>query len=154
MRRLSLILVCLLGLGAAGLASPPPSTKADDNNQWRFKYHSGHWWYWLPENRWVYWRNGQWNDLTPPATASSDQGATASTRRRKSRTLSGAESDSVDIAPFYGRAESSIDRGPSRNEEIGPFYGHALPRDVFGSGLMPRFRRGLPDSRAPSSHAH
>lgn len=28
--------------------------------QWRYRFHNGEWWYWLPENRWVIWRNGQW----------------------------------------------------------------------------------------------
>jgi len=30
------------------------------DNQWRYKFHNGTWWYWLPENRWVYWNNGSW----------------------------------------------------------------------------------------------
>lgn len=27
---------------------------------WRYKYHQGRWWYWLPSNSWVYWQNSQW----------------------------------------------------------------------------------------------
>ena len=33
--------------------------------QWRFAFHKGEWWYWLPENRWVYWRDNRWNDYDP-----------------------------------------------------------------------------------------
>src|SRR5690349_20360804 len=25
-----------------------------DGNQWRYRWHVGQWWYWLPSNRWVY----------------------------------------------------------------------------------------------------
>lgn len=27
---------------------------------WRYKYHQGRWWYWLPSNSWAYWQNSQW----------------------------------------------------------------------------------------------
>lgn len=32
---------------------------------WRFRFHNGTWWYWLPSNRWVFWSNGQWVDYDP-----------------------------------------------------------------------------------------
>ncbi|HXT59536.1 MAG TPA: hypothetical protein VN699_12925 [Pirellulales bacterium] len=27
---------------------------------WRYKYHDGHWWYWLPSNSWVFYDNQRW----------------------------------------------------------------------------------------------
>jgi hypothetical protein len=36
-----------------------------DDNQWRYRFYNGVWWYWLPENRWVYWSNGAWLDYNP-----------------------------------------------------------------------------------------
>lgn len=35
-----------------------------DDNRWRYRQHDGHWWYWLPSNRWVVWSDGSWID--PP----------------------------------------------------------------------------------------
>jgi hypothetical protein len=34
-------------------------------NSWRYKYHDGRWWYWLPSERWMMWENGRWID--PPS---------------------------------------------------------------------------------------
>jgi hypothetical protein len=39
-----------------------------NNNQdirWRYKFHNGEWWFWTTQNRWMYYRNGQWNDYNP-----------------------------------------------------------------------------------------
>ncbi|MEX2142110.1 MAG: hypothetical protein WD894_22780 [Pirellulales bacterium] len=47
-------------------SSANASTSADDT-RWRYKQHDGHWWYWLPSNRWVVWSNGDWVD--PPMHA-------------------------------------------------------------------------------------
>ncbi|MAT69020.1 MAG: hypothetical protein CMJ58_05795 [Planctomycetaceae bacterium] len=40
--------------------------------RWRFQRHNGEWWYYSPENNWMYHRGGQWNTFaqdsyTPPA---------------------------------------------------------------------------------------
>ena len=29
--------------------------------RWRFAQHNGEWWYYSPENAWMYHRDGQWN---------------------------------------------------------------------------------------------
>jgi hypothetical protein len=29
--------------------------------EWRYKYHNGEWWYWLPSKSWAVHRNGRWN---------------------------------------------------------------------------------------------
>ena len=31
--------------------------------QWRFARHNNEWWYYSPENRWMYHRNGDWNEF-------------------------------------------------------------------------------------------
>jgi hypothetical protein len=30
-------------------------------NDWRFSYYNGEWWYWLPNNSWVFYRDNRWN---------------------------------------------------------------------------------------------
>jgi hypothetical protein len=32
--------------------------------RWRFARHNGEWWYYTPQNNWMYHRNGQWNAFT------------------------------------------------------------------------------------------
>lgn len=49
---------------AAGTVEETDRVAVPDN-QWRFRYHRGTWWYWLPSSRWVYWRNGTWIDFDP-----------------------------------------------------------------------------------------
>jgi hypothetical protein len=31
-------------------------------DSWRYRYDNGAWWYWLPNNRWMYYDNGAWQD--------------------------------------------------------------------------------------------
>jgi len=45
---------------AAGAALVNPS-----GDQWRYRWHNGHWWYWTPENRWVYRNGNQWTSYPP-----------------------------------------------------------------------------------------
>lgn len=28
--------------------------------RWRYRHHNGHWWYWLPSNRWAIWTGNDW----------------------------------------------------------------------------------------------
>ena len=42
------------------------SSRAD---RWRYKWHNGQWWYWLPSERWVIWVDDRWEDYLPPAPA-------------------------------------------------------------------------------------
>ena len=137
-----LLVVNLLALLALGISTARAADKAADasqaksqaksQNQWRFVLHNGEWWYWLPENRWVFWRNNKWNDYNPrtfmalnssgfiPAgTAASNYGNQAITNS--------------DVRPFYGHSLSTLDRRPlQEDEETGPFYGHALPNEILG----------------------
>jgi hypothetical protein len=34
-------------------------------NDWRLVAHNGVWWYWTPNNTWLYYRNSQWNAYVP-----------------------------------------------------------------------------------------
>ncbi len=45
---------------------PSPAAQRDDQT-WRYRWHEGHWWYWLPSERWVYWDGGRWNEFGRPA---------------------------------------------------------------------------------------
>lgn len=42
-----------------------PGGRAPQGERWRFRHHNGHWWYWLPRNRWVFWHNNGWVDYDP-----------------------------------------------------------------------------------------
>ncbi len=35
---------------------------------WRYTWSRGRWWYWLPEQRWMFWERGRWVDYMGPAT--------------------------------------------------------------------------------------
>ena len=79
--------VLLAGVAASGQELPPPApgdaaseapaiprsdsaaTPAPAGEKWRFKWHSGRWWYWLPSERWVYWHQDHWEDYLPPPPA-------------------------------------------------------------------------------------
>jgi hypothetical protein len=105
-------------------------SRPTQDDRWRYTFHNGEWWYWLPAARWVYWRNNQWNDYNPrtytgPVAYEVGYGQTWSGDDRTT-------TNSND-RPFYGHAESGLDRRTGEpNNEVGPFYGHALPSEVFG----------------------
>jgi len=44
--------------------TPQPSEVPGDS--WRYRWHGGTWWYWLPSERWVVWSNNQWTDYVSP----------------------------------------------------------------------------------------
>jgi hypothetical protein len=46
---------------AVGNAVTGNALNNDRNAQWRFTRHNGEWWYYTPQNNWMYHRNGQWN---------------------------------------------------------------------------------------------
>jgi hypothetical protein len=133
---LLLAAAALLATAQAGLpaASGAEQKAKVDDQQWRFTYHNGEWWYWLPENRWVYWRNDRWNDYNPQTFAyPNNYGTTGVPAGRVDGGYSGQSVSNDEIRPYYGHAESQLDRRPlETNGEVGPFYGHALPTEVFG----------------------
>jgi hypothetical protein len=64
MRRIAILCGLLVALFAGqvvaqqGTASGPQA--AQQNDAWRYKYHEGQWWYWLPGERWVVWNGQSW----------------------------------------------------------------------------------------------
>jgi hypothetical protein len=41
-------------------------------DQWRYRWHNNNWWYWTPENRWVYRNGNEWTNYEPAVTAVPD----------------------------------------------------------------------------------
>jgi hypothetical protein len=37
------------------------------DNDWRYNYNGGRWWYWTPGNAWAYWNDGRWQDYADTA---------------------------------------------------------------------------------------
>ncbi len=131
--RLVLVASFLAGLasGLSAIRAAEPNA-AQGQDQWRYTFHDGEWWYWLPANRWVYWRSNQWNDYNPRSFTSHTSTETIQATRAGSSVEHRAAANS-DIRPFYGHAQSTLDRRPLEDSgEVGPFYGHALPSEVFG----------------------
>jgi hypothetical protein len=119
----SAILVLLVGTFALGVFALPGFASAENQPNWRYVWHNGQWWYWLPQGCWVYWNGQHWTDyrpVPPPSQSYVVQRPIIPT-------------DNVDdIWPFYGHAVSAYgyrDIGP-RNNRIGPFSGKAIP--LFG----------------------
>jgi len=50
------------GVQPGGQPSQVPHRDGVAVQQWRYQFHNGLWWYWLPEGRWVYWSNNRWMD--------------------------------------------------------------------------------------------
>jgi hypothetical protein len=46
---------------AVGNAVTGNAVNNNRNAPWRFTRHNGEWWYYTPQNQWMYHRNGQWN---------------------------------------------------------------------------------------------
>jgi hypothetical protein len=53
--------------GANANVNPGANANAGGNasagataNRWRYQQHNGEWWYWTPQNNWMYYRNGAW----------------------------------------------------------------------------------------------
>jgi hypothetical protein len=158
------IVACVLafaGLGLSAVQAAEQKQTADQKqttlqkqgqDQRRYTFHNGEWWYWLPTSRWVYWRDNRWNDYKPQTYVSPHSSAIVTTGRVGPSYGSQADSDS-DIHPFYGRTIADLDRRPvEENGEIGPFYGNALPSDVFGARRTRGFRPFY--GRAVSSYGY
>lgn len=136
MRRLVLLLVvgafAVMGVGLVPVvakAEEQAQTKAQTQDQWRFVFFNNEWWYWLPEGRWVYWRENRWNNYDPKAVVPNDSAAVVSGGQvGAARSSQGFDSEN---RPFYGHADSTWGYYPSGGDEAGPFYGHAMPGEVF-----------------------
>ena len=130
-----LIVAGTLAVAALGLATVQAADQgtAPSQDPCRYTLHNGQWWYWLPANRWVYWRDNQWNDFDPKTSKTAPSGDAVATTPNGSRV-----SEESDVRPFYGHALSDFDRRTFEpGSEIGPFYGNALPNEVFGGRRSP-----------------
>jgi hypothetical protein len=117
-------------LGPSAVQAADSTTK-QGQNQWRYTFHNGEWWYWLPTNRGVYWRDSRWNDYKRETYISPRFAGIIAAARVRSSYWNDATSDS-DIGPFYGRTLADLDRRPLEvNDEVGPFYGRTLPSEIF-----------------------
>jgi hypothetical protein len=107
---------------------------APGSDRWRYTFHNGEWWYWLPEARWVFWRDNRWNHYDPKTyVAPILQYADFAAGIQGGWTGGNRVLNDSDVYPFYGRTTGQLDRRTLQpNEEVGPFYGHALPNEVFG----------------------
>lgn len=121
-------------------------TQGAVKDRWRYTFHNGEWWYWLPTNRWVYWRNDCWNAYVPQ-TYTPPRMVRGSVNKF-SDSISGRQmTGDMDTRPFYGRTLGDLDRRPTEtNSEVGPFYGNPLPSEIFGnqgdrSGIRPFYGR-------------
>jgi hypothetical protein len=100
-------------------AAQPDNVKEDSaaradggnrNDAWRFKFHQGRWWYWLPSNHWAVYENGRW--LMPP----SESPASANTSRANTAAKS---EESGSFAEDYPA-------GPAGPEDEGKSAGYYL----------------------------
>ncbi len=113
----------------------PVQEKAQQAQEpWRYTFHNGEWWYWLPTNQWVFWRDNRWNDYNPQTYVYPQSGVAPCYAGQTAFVGYGMSSGSAgdsDNRPFYGHALSSIDRRTlESSSETGPFYGHTLPGAV------------------------
>ena len=134
-------MVLSVGPAAAPHATAAEAKATSGADAWRFVWFQGRWWYWLPDNRWVYWQNDCWNRypcVVTVQTRSSREPAGPVTGAGTGQTMAGGGGTSGtrdEVRPFYGHAESSILYGSSDGQdEIGPFYGRTVPRRSVGFG--------------------
>ncbi|HVX15198.1 MAG TPA: hypothetical protein VHC22_28655 [Pirellulales bacterium] len=49
----------------AGVANSRQDERATHNADWRYSFHNGRWWYWLPSNSWAYHNGRSWVRYNP-----------------------------------------------------------------------------------------
>ncbi len=53
--------------GLNGSIVGKPNGAAATNELWRYRWHEGRWWYYLPNNQWVWWDGAEWSArISPP----------------------------------------------------------------------------------------
>jgi hypothetical protein len=55
-----------------GVPSNTNARAAQSGEPWRYRQHNGTWWYWTPDNRWVYRNGNQWINYEPATAAVPD----------------------------------------------------------------------------------
>ena len=127
-------MLALLTAGTIALAEfafSPLAAMAEDRPQkqayCRYTFRNGEWWYWLPENRWVFWRDNRWNDYNRLTFVPNR--SPGFVRNGYAGSAYGSQVIvNSDIPPFYGCAKSHAGISASSWGETGPFYGHCAAR--------------------------
>jgi hypothetical protein len=55
------------GTGDGQMGNAAGQSASQSNNDWRYVWHNGEWWYWTAQNRWMIFRNGNWVDFNAVA---------------------------------------------------------------------------------------
>jgi hypothetical protein len=97
----------------ASSASAPAGNSPAQSNKWRYKYHHGRWWYWLPSNSWVFYQNQHWipYHADPHSQARAANGGPI----RRNAAYRGLATPSVD--PRWPRGDNGS--GPNASPEPG-----------------------------------
>lgn len=53
---------------AAGVSSAGPTSARTPSDAWRYRYHAGRWWYWLPSESWAWHDGRRWIAYEPSTT--------------------------------------------------------------------------------------
>lgn len=130
--------------GVASSASAATGNSPAQSGAWRYKYHNGRWWYWLPSNSWVFYQNQRW--IPYNADVRSQFSAADGGPIRRDAAYRGLADPSVD--PRWPRG----DNGSSPNASPEP--GGAVPARSRQSGLpapgrWPRDVNGSDPNAAP-----
>jgi hypothetical protein len=101
------------------------------DNQWRYKWHSNRWWYWTPENKWVVWIDNQWQPYSQGmfSTGSNfDSGYASSGYSTGTAMPSYSYSPSYSDSPGYSYSPgySSYSYNPGYSNNYGN-YGYSYP---------------------------
>lgn len=114
---------------------------ADKSGRWRYKYHDGRWWYWLPSNSWVFYHNQRWVPYSRQSYMQALQAGGASGRRE---------------VAYRGLEESQRwprgNNGSSPNassEPGGAALGSGSPSALPPRGKWPRAQNGSSPYAAP-----
>lgn len=51
---------------APSIGQDTTTAASPSGDQWRYVWQNNTWWYYLPNEQWVYWANDQWNNYVPP----------------------------------------------------------------------------------------
>jgi opacity protein-like surface antigen len=74
----AMTMAAVVALFAATANAEGPSANRAQASDWRQVWHGGHWWYWTPQNSWLYWTGSAWtayqpSNCPPVATAGQPQ---------------------------------------------------------------------------------
>jgi hypothetical protein len=120
------------GNGNVGAAANP------SDNQWRYRWHNNNWWYWTPENRWIYRNGNAWVNYEPavaavPAVVNANQPAVGYTP--------GPYGYTTGYRGYYGPAYQGGYYGPAYQGRY--YYGSGGYYVQPGYSLGLGFRRGI-----------